>query len=59
MSLQSLTYIVVGLSFVLYIGMCLNFTVAISVSLVTKPPPQHIQHMVENIRVPRQMEIKS
>jgi cation/acetate symporter len=41
------------------IGMCLNFVVAISVSLVTKPPPEHIQHMVEDIRVPRQMEIKS
>lgn len=41
------------------IGMCLNFVVAISVSLVTKPPPEHIQHMVEHIRVPRQMEIKS
>jgi cation/acetate symporter len=41
------------------IGMCLNFTVAISVSLVTKPPPEHIQHMVEHIRVPRHMEIKS
>jgi len=41
------------------IGMCLNFTVAISVSLMTKPPPEHIQHMVEHIRVPRHMEIKS
>jgi len=41
------------------IGMCLNFVVAISVSLVTKPPPEHIQHMVEHIRVPRHMEIKS
>jgi len=41
------------------IGMCLNFTVAIAVSLMTKPPPEHIQHMVEHIRVPRHMEIKS
>jgi cation/acetate symporter len=41
------------------IGMCLNFVVAISVSLVTKPPPEHIQHMVEHIRVPRHMDIKS
>jgi cation/acetate symporter len=41
------------------IGMCLNFTVAISVSLMTKPPPEHIQHMVEHIRVPRHLEIKS
>ena len=41
------------------IGMCLNFAVAISVSLMTSPPPEHIQHMVEHIRVPRHMEIKS
>jgi len=41
------------------IGMCLNFAVAISVSLMTPPPPEHIQHMVEHIRVPRHMEIKS
>ena len=40
------------------IGMCLNFTVAISVSLLTSPPPAHIQLMVENIRVPRQLESK-
>ncbi len=38
------------------IGMCLNFAIAISVSLLTSPPPAHIQHMVENIRVPRQLE---
>ncbi len=41
------------------IGMCLNFVVAISLSLMTRPPPEHIQHMVEHIRVPRHMEIKS
>ena len=41
------------------IGMCLNFIVAILVSLMTKPPPEHIQHMVEHIRVPRHLEIKS
>lgn len=40
------------------IGMCLNFVVAISVSLMTSPPPEHIQHMVEHIRVPREVEIK-
>jgi len=38
------------------IGMCLNFIVMISVSYMTAPPPEHIQHMVENIRVPRQLE---
>jgi cation/acetate symporter len=35
------------------IGMLLNFTVAIAVSYLTKPPPPHIQHLVEDIRVPR------
>lgn len=40
------------------IGMCLNLAVAILVSSVTKPPPDHIQHMVEHIRVPRQMEAR-
>ena len=35
------------------IGMCLNFIVAISVSYMTAPPPERIQHMVEHIRVPR------
>lgn len=38
------------------IGMCLNFIVAISVSLLTNPPPEHIQHLVENIRVPRHLD---
>ncbi len=38
------------------IGMCLNFTVAITVSLLTAPPPEHIQRMVEHIRVPRHFD---
>jgi cation/acetate symporter len=38
------------------IGMCLNFIVMISVSYMTAPPPEHIQHMVEHIRVPRNFE---
>ncbi|MGI9271531.1 MAG: sodium:solute symporter family protein [Woeseiaceae bacterium] len=38
------------------IGMCLNFVVAISVSYLTAPPPERIQHMVEHIRVPRQFD---
>jgi cation/acetate symporter len=38
------------------IGMCLNFAVAISVSFLTAPPPEHIQHMVEHIRVPRHFD---
>jgi len=37
------------------IGMLLNFAVAITVSHLTSPPPDHIQHMVEHIRVPRAM----
>ena len=38
------------------IGMCLNFAVAISVSMMTSPPPERIRHMVEQIRVPRHMD---
>ena len=38
------------------IGMCLNFTVAITVSYLTAPPPERIQHMVEHIRVPRHFD---
>jgi cation/acetate symporter len=29
-----------------------NFVVAYGVSKVTAPPPEHIQHIVEDIRVP-------
>ncbi len=35
------------------VGMVLNFVVAIVVSRLTAPPPQHIMDMVEDIRVPR------
>ncbi len=35
------------------IGAAVNFAVAIAVSKVTAPPPEHIQHLVEDIRVPR------
>jgi len=35
------------------IGMLLNFTVALIVSRLTAPPPERIQHLVEDIRVPR------
>jgi cation/acetate symporter len=35
------------------VGALLNFVVAILVSKVTTPPPEHIQHLVEDIRVPR------
>ncbi|MCH2556629.1 MAG: cation acetate symporter [Alcanivorax sp.] len=35
------------------VGMVLNFIVALVVSRVTAPPPEHIQHIVEDIRVPR------
>ena len=38
------------------IGMCLNFTVAITVSYLTAPPPARIQRMVEHIRVPRHFD---
>ena len=34
------------------VGALINFAVALSVSSVTAPPPEHIQHLVEDIRVP-------
>jgi cation/acetate symporter len=34
------------------IGALVNFAVAYAVSSVTPPPPEHIQHLVEDIRVP-------
>ena len=40
------------------IGMLLNFTVAILVSMMTAPPPEHIQEMVEHIRIPRNLEVQ-
>lgn len=35
------------------IGAILSFTVIIVVSYMTAPPPERIQHLVENIRIPR------
>ncbi|MEQ9430132.1 sodium:solute symporter family protein [Thalassospira sp.] len=35
------------------VGMALNFIVAFAVSRVTAEPPEHIQQMVEEIRVPK------
>lgn len=35
------------------IGALVNFAVAFAVDKVTKEPPEHIQHMVENVRIPR------
>jgi cation/acetate symporter len=35
------------------IGAVINFVVAIIVSKVTTAPPEHIQHLVEDIRVPK------
>ena len=34
------------------VGAVINFVVAYSVSKVTAPPPDHIQHLVEDIRIP-------
>ncbi len=34
------------------IGALANFAVAIGVSKMTTPPPEHIQHLVEDIRIP-------
>lgn len=35
------------------VGAMLNFATAYAVSKVTAPPPEHIQHLVEDIRIPR------
>jgi cation/acetate symporter len=35
------------------IGALVNFAVAFLVDRVTKEPPEHIQHMVESVRIPR------
>ncbi|MCJ7558181.1 MAG: cation acetate symporter [Gammaproteobacteria bacterium] len=35
------------------VGAMLNFVVAYAVSHNTAPPPEHIQHLVEDIRIPR------
>lgn len=35
------------------LGMIFNFVIAFVVSRMTAPPPEHIQHLVEDIRVPR------
>ncbi|MDH3894857.1 MAG: cation acetate symporter [Chromatiales bacterium] len=35
------------------VGALINFAVSYAVSRATAPPPEHIQHLVEDIRVPR------
>ncbi|MFH1817185.1 MAG: sodium:solute symporter family protein [Pseudomonadota bacterium] len=35
------------------VGALVNFVVAFAVDKVTKEPPEHIQHMVESVRIPR------
>ncbi|TWC33255.1 cation/acetate symporter [Pseudomonas sp. SJZ079] len=35
------------------LGMIFNFVVAIAVAQVTASPPEHIQHIIEDIRIPR------
>jgi cation/acetate symporter len=34
------------------VGAIVNFVVAFAVTRVTAAPPEHIQHLVEDIRVP-------
>jgi cation/acetate symporter len=36
-------------------GMALNFIVTLTVSKFTPQPPQEVQNMIENIRVPREL----
>ena len=40
------------------IGMLLNFAVSVVVSRFTPPPPQEIQELVENIRIPRELDVE-
>jgi cation/acetate symporter len=35
------------------LGMIFNFIASVAVASFTKAPPEHIQHMIEDIRVPR------
>jgi cation/acetate symporter len=35
------------------VGALINFVVAFAVAKVTAPPPEHIQHLVEDVRIPR------
>lgn len=35
------------------LGMILNFVVSVAVASVTKAPPEEVQHLIEDIRVPR------
>ena len=35
------------------VGALVNFAVAFAVDKMTKEPPEHIQHMVESVRIPR------
>jgi len=35
------------------VGALVNFIVALTVAKLTAPPPDHIQHLVEDVRVPR------
>lgn len=35
------------------LGMMFNFIAAVAVAAITKAPPEHIQHLIEDIRVPR------
>jgi len=35
------------------VGMMINFVISVTVCLLTPPPPQNVQEMVETIRTPR------
>jgi cation/acetate symporter len=41
------------------VGAALNFAVAWAVSRVTAAPPEHIQHLVEDIRVPHARDLRA
>jgi cation/acetate symporter len=33
--------------------MIFNFVVSVAVAKITSAPPEHIQHLIEDIRIPR------
>ena len=41
------------------VGMLINFALALTVSRFTKPPPEEVQHLVSEIRLPRERAAES
>ena len=61
MELQTLIYLVVGASFALYIGIAIRTLAASTGEFMargTAAPPAQIQHLVEDIPVPRSARLR-